>query len=103
VLDRVAPGSQQRHLFAIINLLHVLRWCAADAHRAAAGRVSAALAQELDALFDEWRAGIPLTSSLPKPDELEADPMLQAAQAEAEDRIAKLLEVVTSTTPPRVQ
>jgi hypothetical protein len=88
-------GSHQRRLFSIIHLLHALGWCAADAHRAAADRVSVALAQELDGLFDDWRDGIPLTGFLPSPEQLDADPALQTAQREAEACVARLLEVPT--------
>jgi hypothetical protein len=102
VPERSGSDAQQRRLFAIIHLLDALRWCAADAHRAAADRVSAELAHELDGLFDDWRAGIPLTASLPRPDQLEADSSLQAPQAEAEARVTRLLKGAASTTPATV-
>ena len=94
----MSTASQQRRLFAVCNLMKVLGDFVSAEHRAAADLVSLELANCLDSLFDEWRAGIALTASLPTPDQLLADAGLQAEQLDAEALIAQFLTGAPVTT-----
>ena len=93
---------QQARWAYLATLMKTLIDFAVPEHREAAERICVELGKEWDTLLSEWLARMPTTACLPPPAQIQASPLLQAIQADADARVAQLLEAAASTSPATV-